>query len=275
MEILKEALNTLSARTDAPVAGAKLRAAVKRLAEDRGESFPPQGMPKWLAFLESFPNDISIIRNRGSDVLIVPANRPDLQAAAVATATPQVSMHVRLRSDIFEALTLIPIPGQIAIYLPETDAVLWQYVNEVRHPNGVEFPLSTLEAEVALRHHFAESCASVTEAAKDALDQALGSDGPLRQFTYAIRSYGLIQHWHIFRMSALSERLRLWAQTHGLLFSDKWLGLDKAKTSTESEASVVAENKRGLVELAGMLSDDDISRISVPLDVVLRLLANR
>lgn len=279
LDILRTALDNLVTRTGTPVAGAKLRAAVKTLAEDRGEQFPPEGMTKWSAFLGSFPNDVIVIPNPGSDVLVVPANRPDLQAAATTIANNSVSAHLptfgRIRSDIFTALTRIPKPDERVVYLPEADAVLWQNLDEVAPPNAVLFPIATLEAEVALRRRFAENDGNVSETAKDALLNACNSNGPLGQFTQAIRSYGLIQDWHMFRLSALSEKLREWAQFNGLSFRDEWLGLEKTKLATTLEANSATVNKRGLVELAGLLSDDDISRISVPLDVVLRLLAAR
>lgn len=280
LDILREALENLSTRTNAPVAGAKLRAAVKKLAEDRGEQFPPEGATKWSAFLQRFPNDITVIGIPGSDVVVVPANRPDLQAAAVTaaasvTTVPHLPALRRIRSDIFEALTRIARPGERAVYVPEADAVLWQSQDEVGPPNAVPFPVATLEGEIALRHRFAESDGDVTETAKDALVQACGSDAPLRQFTQAIRSYGLIQAWHVFRMTALSGKLREWAQSHGLAFRDEWLGLERTNVVSPLDAPSAAANRRGLVELAGLLSEDDISRISVPLDVVLRLLTAR
>lgn len=279
LDILSSALDNLVTRTGAPVAGAKLRSAVKDLAEDRGERFPPEGMTKWLTFLESFPNDIIVIRIRGSDVLVVPANRPDLQAVAVASANASATLPLttfgRIRSDIFEALTRIPKRSERAVYFPEADAVLWQSIDEVGSPNTVPFPMATLESEVALRRRFAEDNRKVTEAAKGALLQACESEGSLGQFTQAIRSYGLIQDWHVFRMSTLSERLREWAQSHGLPFHDEWLGLENAKVTSSVEATSTGINKRRLVELAGLLTDEDISRISVPLDLVLRLLTTR
>jgi hypothetical protein len=227
LDILKEALKTLCSRTDAPVAGAKLQSDCPKLAEDRGAQFPPEGMTKWSAFLASFPNDITVIPNRGSDVLVVPANRPDLQAVAIATAaaTATAPAFTRLRSDIFEALTRIPSPGERAVYLPEADAVLWQGDDEVAPPNAVPFPPATLEAEVDVRRQFAERDASVTDAAKDALRQAFESEGPLRQFTHTIRSYGLLQTWHLFRMSALTKRLREWAEPMDLFRGGMaWVG---------------------------------------------------
>jgi len=197
-------------------------------------------------------------------------------AVAAATAAP-ASTRTRLRSDIFEALTRIPKPGERALYLPESDAVLWLTASEVAPANAVSFPEATFEAEVDLRRRFAEQeDKGVVEGARDALRQALSSDGPLRDFTHAIRSYGLIQDWHLFRMGALSEKLREWVAAHGLTFNDEWLGSDEPKSAPAAAlAAVAAGNKRGLVELAGVLSEDDISRISVPLDVVLRLLAMR
>ena len=276
LEILKDALATLVARTKAPVSGAKLRAAVKKLAEDRGEQFPPEGMTKWSKFVSSFPNDITVVPNPGSDLLVVPANRAELQAVAVAAAKATTSAPIRMRSDIFEALTRIPDQDERVVYVPESDAVLWQQSNEILPANAVLFPPASWAAEVEMRRQFAASSGN-TETAKDALNQALDSDGPLRQFTSTIRSFGLIHDWHLFRLNALTMRLREWAQTHGLPFKEEWLGLDNP-TPTSSGVALVAVgggNKRGLVELAGLLSDDDISRISVPLDVVLRLLAAR
>lgn len=281
LRILKDALDGLVTRMDGPVAGAKLRAEVKRLAEDRGEQFPPEGMGKWSAFLSAFPNEIAVIPNPGSDVLVVPANRLDLlakaEAAATVHATP-TSNRTRLRSDIFEALTRIPAEGERPLYLPNTDAVLWQDVREAAPHNAVPFPAATFEGEMDLRGKFVERSEGMSQMAKDALRESLNSDGPLRQFSYAIRSYGLIQDWHLFRMAALSERLRIWATAHALTFNDDWFGSNEPSniaTPAAALAAVAAGNKRGLVELAGLLTDDDISRISVPLDVVLRLLTPR
>ncbi|MHB1699593.1 MAG: hypothetical protein ACYCSN_05555 [Acidobacteriaceae bacterium] len=279
--ILKEALDGLVARMDAPVAGAKLRAAVKRLAEDRGEQFPPEGMDKWSTFLSAFPDEITVIPNPGSDVLVVPASRLDLRAKAEAAitvhATP-ASKRTRLRSDIFEALTRIPAEGERPLYLPETDAVLWSNALEATPANAVPFPTATFDGEMDLRQAFVARSEGMAQMAKDALRAALDSDGPLRQFTHAIRSYGLIQDWHLFRMAALSERLRNWATAHALAFKDDWFGSEEPRTIVTPAAALAATaagNKRGLVELAGLLTDDDISRISVPLDIVLRLLTPR
>jgi hypothetical protein len=279
--ILKEALDGLVARMDSPVAGAKLRAEVKKLADDRGEQFPPEGMSKWSDFLNSFPDDIIVIPKPGSDVLVVPASRPDLRARAAAAAsagTTTTTKHVRLRSDIFEALTRVPEDGERPVYLPDTDAVFWHNDRETAPSNAVPFHPATFKAEVELRKAFVDRSESIDEMAKEALRKALDSDGPLRQFTDAIRSYGLIQDWHRFRMSALSELLRSWATAHALTFNDNWFGSDEPRASVKSAAAlaaVAAGNKRGLVELAGLLTEEDISRISVPLDVVLRLLTPR
>jgi len=51
--------------------------------------------------------------------------------------------------------------------------------------------------------------------------------------------------------------------------------VEKPQGGGSLDATSATINKRGLVELAGLLSDDDIARISVPLDVVLRLLSTR
>lgn len=138
--------------------------------------------------------------------------------------------------------------------------------------------LATPKLSAGARETFVKRPEGMAQMAKDALRAALGSDGPLRQFSYAIRSYGLIQDWHLFRMTALSEQLRSWATAHALSFKDDWFGSDEPRTivtPATALAAVAAGNKRGLVELAGLLTEDDISRISVPLDVVLRLLTPR
>lgn len=274
--LLIDALKALTDRTGEPVSGAKLRAAVKKLADDRSLPFPPDGVTKWSTFLASFPSDITVVPNPGSDVLVVPANRPDLHAAATAKA-PTVQP-VRMRSDMFEALTRIPDAGDCALYIPESDAVLWQKIGETKPPNAVQFATATLEAEIDLRRRFAEDWVSDKGEAKNALLNALASSGSLRNFSHMIRQYGLMQDWHVFRIGAMSGKLRDWAQSNGLTFQDDWLGLGAPKVSTnvDSGASIAAMGgKRGLVELAGLLSDEDISRISVPLDIVLRLLAGR
>jgi len=186
-------------------------------------------MGKWSAFLGGFPDDITVIPNPGSDVLVVPANRLDLRAKA-DQAAPTLQ-YARLRSDIFDALTRISNSDERPLYLPETDAVLWHSAQESVPANGIPFPVTNIKSEVDVRRNFINRHAGLAEMAKTALLAALDSQGPLRQFTNGIRSYGLIQEWHIFRMEALVERLRDWATAHALAFKDEWVGAGERQLS--------------------------------------------
>ncbi|MDH0776467.1 UPF0158 family protein [Delftia tsuruhatensis] len=272
-ELINQALTELVERTGAPAPGAKLRAAIAHLARQRGLDFPPTGVRKFTELVEAFPADFILQRRPGSDVVVVPAARAELLAVEQPGAAPAAA---RIRQDIFEALTKVPVPAYgMPYYEPVKDLVLWLREGEQPPQTAVPMPATTLEEELALRTSFIDEVEPF-EVGKDALSTSLQTTWPLRNFSNAIQEFGLVRKWHVFRVARLAMRLREWSVRTGLTWQPSWVDATEPRPNTAAPAAPVSlDNKRHLLGLSSLLTEEDLTRISVPMDIVLRLLAKK
>ncbi len=273
-ELINEALTELVERTGAPAPGAKLRSAIAHLARQRGLDFPPPGVRKFTELVEAFPADFILQRRPGSDVLVVPAARAELLAIEQPGAAPAAA---RIRQDIFDALTKVPTPAYgLPYYEPEKDLVLWIREGDQPPQTAVAMPATTLEKELLLRNVFIKEAEPV-DAGKDALLASLATTRPLGDFGDTVQEFGLVKKWHVFRVARLATRLREWSVRKSLVWQPSWVDATELRsTGAASPAAPVSlDNKRHLLELSSLLTEEDLARISVPMDIVLRLLAKK
>jgi hypothetical protein len=271
LEILQQALASEIEKTGTAVPGAKLRAAVAKIALSRGLEFPPPGAKRFSAFIETFPKQFLLYRQPGSDVLVAPVDRPDLITGSGSHAPPPNS---RIREDLFKALTKIATSDAGSPhYLPSTNTVVWVKAGEPFPAEAVALPESSFDHEVHVRKRFAEET-DAPQTAKDALFNALSQDTPLQAFSLAIHNFGLIKHWHMFRLGVLSAQLRAWASDNAIPWGPDWVQISEPRVvlSAAPAVPVSVESRSGLAEIADRLTQDDLARIHVPLDIVLRLL---
>lgn len=273
-ELINEALTQLIDWTGAPAPGAKLRGMVARLARERGLEFPPPGIRKFSELVEAFPADFILQRRPGSDVLVVPTARAELLAVERSGGSAPAA---RIRQDLFDALTRVPLPAYgLPYYEPEKDAVLYVKDGDQPPQTGVIMPATSIEQELALRAKFRDE-AEVVETAKEALSSALTTNTPLRDFSQAVQEFGLVKKWHAYRVALLATRLREWSVHTGLPWQQSWVDAvePRVPAANPPTAPVSLDNKRHLLELSALLTEEDLARISVPMDIVLRLLAKK
>jgi hypothetical protein len=264
-EIIGDALRLHIDKTHSAAPGAKLRAAVAQLAKSRGLDFPPPGMGKFSEFVESFQTEFIVDRPAGGDILVVPASRPELLAAKNTTSG---SNRARVRQDLFEALTRIPLDSYgLPYYDPNTDAVTYIKTNDPVPSSLVKLPATSLDQELELRQQFVADLREVF---------AKGNT-PLRDFSQTVQSFGLGQQWHVFRMGLLATRLRTWSVEKAIQWQQSWVkSLESRTANTPTFAAPVgADDKKYLVELASMLTEEDLSRITIPMDIVIRLISKK
>jgi hypothetical protein len=271
--IIKKALTDVIESTQRPVTGAKLRQEVARVAADWSVEFPPPEMTKFSSFVESFDKDFIVHRVPGSDVLVAPADRADLFAAAVATSPTNYS---RMRQDLFKALTTIRSAEHgRAVYLPADDGVKWLQADDGEAPqDSVFLPSTSLGEEVGLRRDFAESLEDQS-AGKIALVEALKKDSPLRSFTLALQEFGLVRQWHLYRLRFLATKLREWSVANAVQWQPSWVTTNEPRNLPRPTLTASMASQSDFSGLVGQLSDDELKRIMVPLDIVLRLIAQR
>jgi hypothetical protein len=271
-QIVAEALTAGLKSSGGPVPGAKLRELIVKVAKTRESHYPPSGheQESFGAFLKNFESIAIVRRRKGRDLLVAPVDMPELLAEAPESGA------VRLREDIFEAFTRIPrgVPPSEPWYVVSNDSVVWLLLTELSGSGElVKIPIATLEQELSERKSFLQS-AGLTEDAKNRIAVSLDTHSGLGSFSKLIKAHGLSQMWHHHRFQAVVRRIRAWCTAAGVPWREEWVSSsDESKSPTQTGGDLPAKNQRYLfTRLVESLTDEDLRRISVPLDIVLKLI---
>lgn len=249
---------------DKPIAGAKARVVVERLAQARGLDFPPLDMVgrKFYDYLEGFQDLVSLRKRPGQDFLIAPSDKPEL----LLSSTTQRGSTSLLRSDLYQALTKQRTGGVAPFYDAASDSVTWRAADGAE-PELIAMP-SVMPAE-ELRHSYVAARPLHT-----GLGEAVGSSAA---FSKVIRDKRLGRDWHEFRLHRLIDQLKGWADSQSLAWGDTWIeGAVRAdpasSVSVQEPIQRVNKLSDALAGLKAALSEDDLRRIHVPMDLVIKLL---
>ncbi len=271
-EIVAEALKQGVQISKGAVPGAKLRQLIARIAPKYGEQYPPAGHEeeKFGEFLNAFGSLLILLRRNGQDILVAPVDKPQLLDIAEGGQT-------QLREDVFEAFTHIPreSPPVEPWYARDTDTIQWSTANESLEPERfVKVPPATLSQELEDRKAFALS-SGIDSQIRDSIVATLQEHSALWAFSKIVKEHGLSRKWHLYRFQAVVQRIRKWCESEHVEWREDWL---RSKTDQPSrvKASKMSAPSRGQGHLfekfVEALSDDDLKRVSVPLDIVLKLL---
>ena len=270
-EVVAEALKRGLETSDGAVPGAKLRELVARIAPKHGVSYPLPGREdeKFADFLKQFSSSVIVLRREGQDLLVAPSDAPQLLDRSA-------NVYAQIRDDIFEAFTRIPkgsSPRQ-AWYARDTDTIEW--LTEDENPAGVRFvriPAATLDQELSDRRAFSLS-PGIEKDVQDKLLGTLTAHSALGSFSAVLRAYGLARKWHFYRFSEVVRRIKKWCESEKVLWRDEWLTPvnQHSKADAVAAPSASTEARRtSFSQLVETLTDEDLRRISVPLDIVLKL----
>jgi hypothetical protein len=270
-EVVAEALKRGLATSEGAVPGAKLRELIAQSAPKHGVSYPPQGLEneKFGDFLKQFSSSLIVLRREGQDLLVAPSDMPQLLDRSA-------NVYAQIRDDIFEAFTCIPkgSPPRQPWYVRDMDAIDWLADDE--KPDGVRLvriPAATLDQEISDRRAFS-LLSGIDKDVQDKLLGTLTARSALGSFSAVLRAHGLARKWHFYRFSEVVQRIKKWCESEKVLWRDEWI----TSTNQRSKADAVllpsasAEGRRSSFgHFIETLTDEDLRRISVPLDIVLRL----
>ena len=271
-QIDAEALTAGLKTSSGPVPGAKLRELTVKAAYSRNLQYPPSGheQESFGDFLTHFDSIVLVRRRKGRDLLTAPTDMPQLLAEAPESGA------ARLREDIFEAFTRIPrgVPPSEPWYVVSSDTVVWLLPTELSGAGQlVKIPAATLDQELGERKSFIES-ADLAQEAKSRIAASLDAHSGLGSFSKLIKAHGLSQIWHRHRFQMVVRRIRAWCTAAGVPWREEWVSSsDALKPSTQTGDDLPAKNQRYLFgRLIESLTDEDLRRISVPLDIVLKVI---
>jgi hypothetical protein len=257
------------------VAGAKLRQLVDHVASQNGVSYPPPGFEStnFGEFLKHFDSTAIVLRRRAQDILVAPVERPELLLGLGTTGNqPQI------RTDLFDAFTRIPREPQLRSpwYDPAFDRVKWLQREEGEaDPALIPIPPASRDQEIADRRNFTESL-QTEPGTIDNLRRTLNEPGSsvLWAFSQILRAARLSRKWHEYRFQLVTSRIRHWSEAQGLPWQESWIVApnDSAASDAQLEAAVeLASERASLKELLSVLEEEDLKRVNIPLDIVLKL----
>jgi hypothetical protein len=256
------------------VSGAKLRQLVSHIALQHEVPYPPQGFEStsFSDFLRHFDSLLIVLRRPAQDILVAPANQPELLMGLSG-----VGNQPQIRPDIFNAFTRIPreTDQRLPWYEPAQDRIHWLPNDEGEaNPALIAIPPASKDQEISDRRTFTDSL-QVEQATIDSLRRLLDEAGSsvLWSFSQVLRSARLSRKWHEFRFQLVTSRIRQWSDAQHVPWQESWLVAPSDSSSdAQVEAAVeLASEKASLKELLSALDEEDLKRIHVPLDVVLKL----
>lgn len=267
-EIISDALTAEIEKHDKPITGAQLRDAVKIEADKRGKDFPPDPDTSFQEFLSQFEDTVWIFPRPHQDFLVVPPERGELLA--------KIGDALFVRKDLFQAFTQVR-EHRSPWYDEELDSVRWlsEPPNEEDIDNLVPIPPSTMRSEISLRERFVELVSD--ESVQERLRKALEDARPFGAFSQIVHSTGLAGKWHAYRVARVLEQMKRWASEENIKWKEEWIQERESpeRAITERSRSEAQNLEDAVASALAKLEEDELARISIPLDIVIKLLSNK
>lgn len=224
-----------------------------------------------LGRLEDAGRLVKLLRP-GADFFIAPADRPQLLAEWPGTSNQPAP---GIRRDLFLALTRVG--SQRPWYQPSDDSIIWIEDGAPPPAGSIDLPAPDFTSLEGRAQAFIDSLSGENQ---EQLREALGNANSLASFSGAVRSLGLQSQWQEFRTRSLTDTLKTWALDKGLAFQSQWLtSASDGRLVEQGQKSASEQDDRAwrssLGTLLVSLEKEDLQRVSVPLDLVLRILASQ
>jgi len=273
-EIVRGALEQATRSSREPIPGAKLRELIAKRAQEKGLQFPPPETPaiKFGDFIDKFSTVVAVRRRPGQDILVAPADRPEILLVPLERSVAGV------RNDLFRGFTQFSDSVR-PWYAPGEDKVYWRKLDaSPDNEDWKEIPRTSLDQAVGDRRNFADFLGD--DVLKTELQSALEGPRPLVDFSNVVRAKGLQPAWHHYRTKLVVDRIADWAKRFGIQWREDWITSSASGTPTlvkaaANEGESSREWRNALYALIQTLEQDDLTRVNIPLDIVLKALQVR
>ena len=81
--------------------------------------------------------------------------------------------------------------------------------------------------------------------------------------------------WHLYRFQLIVRKLKQWCASEHVEWRDEWIGQAPPhviSSKFDQIADATSDQRKLFERVIEMLSEDDLRRISVPIDIVLKLI---
>lgn len=214
-DLLRRVLTDLWQSERRPIVGARLKAALLKLASESGSEFDERAIG-YAGFADfASKSGVAAVKFRtGTDILIAPAD----QAEVLSEETPPG--RERIRSDFWDAFVSFSAPGEVRGYDPSTDTIV---KGTQPLPSG-DKPITpvTRDAQVRWREAFIDSLGQENNPFAE-LKSRIAGPGGLGVFSKALtQNPALRPRWNDFLVKCVREVISDWGNQHGVS-QDVWL----------------------------------------------------
>lgn len=264
-ETLKQIIIEETQKRNAAISGA----AFKQVLQQRSDIELPEG--KFGDFLQQHSDVITIIKRNGSDILLIPKGEVHLLEKSLSNLTYATK---KVRKDFYQAFTVIA-PDKKCWYDIKNDSIKWLARDETVPHHFVSIPDRTEEMEISIRRDFVDNLPD-SEAKYD-LNKCFTKSWALSIFGQQIRRAGLADKWFDYRINNVVESINTWANNANIPIHESWfsgvlIGGHADSILAEEKLPEASVNSLVLDKLK-TLDQADLSRITVPLDIVIKLLS--
>ncbi len=251
-EIISSTVNRWVDSKGTPIPGATLK---PLLVSNAGEDIPGE---RFIDFLKDHSDIISIIQRPGTDILIVPIQKYELLV--------ENDPSLKLRQDVYKAFTWILDYGTFC-YDPAKDMFILLEEESSCSDGNIIVPTRSLEDELGLRKDF---ISLVDAQYEDELNEVLEGSGKVvfHNFSKTLAKHKLFPIWQKHRGQDTLKRIHKWSLDVGVEFKGTWTTSSKFQSMIEKSAS---SYRKDIFSSLAHLSQEDLARISIPLDIVQKL----
>ena len=261
---LEDAAHTRNSRV---ITGAVFSTFVRDLGRELETDALAHPEQSFKDFLLDHPQAVWVIPRKRQDILVAHPAAAGEVARKVAPAL--------LRHDLYEAFTDLDESHR---YVYDAKADEARRSNDSHplvppSPPLYSIPQNTEVAEITIRTAFAE-VGDIEADVAEALRSSLTQTKPLTAFAAVARERNVAKAWHDFKFARLLHRINEWAVMERIPWQSGWIQSDEP-TAEGAPAPATTKAIEGIERALGSLSEADLARIMVPLDIVARLLADR
>lgn len=295
--VVKTATERFVAVAGTAVPGSRLRQEVAVVAAEHRMVFPPLAFANYRFgdFVRHFAGKgvIAIKERDGQDLLVVPVSMEHLFEKPISAV---VRTQTGIRPDFFDAFTKAS-QNKVAWYDKEGDRIDWFLAGISMGPAWTRIPSVSLADALEDRAVFCDEVRDRDPERVSTLEATLVSKDldAVSKFADAIRVTGLQQDWFRFRFKLVTGRMEVWAGAEGIPWNPSWHTTGSRVGAAQSSSvpyeapppskeggTITPTNQGGapppreewresLGYFISRLDQSDLARISVPLDIVAKI----
>jgi len=216
---------------------------------------------RFREFIQGFDDYLVATDKSSFDFLIVPKTYSSFLTQS----------GLNIRSDFYKAFTQFSETNK-PYYDKETDSIIWAASSTAGSPL-IPIPNATIDLEIDRRKRFVSDMLSDNTPLSDELLEKLSNRTTgLTDFSSALSKHLLHNKWMAYKKASVMKSIESWAKANDLPINSSWYIQSDSQVPSNQLGLQESHRFSRFIEKLSSLSEDDLKRISVPLDIVKKII---